>query len=253
MDGFRMSNNTTAPALAGDSLDKQLSMSPSAIRSRQLRAKRAAARKLPKKELAIPVEQRDERDFKIAKMLAEQELFNEQLEKRREAERTVPSMSAGLDENLIYTGKIEVIESVIARRGTGRVQPQGTGSSGKVKRFRVKLGGDKEAEAVLRALVGTFKDDRLDSEVIEAVPDSDIFRCRVCGHTERFWRSICFHFENTVDSELTAYNSSPDAVLQDHARAFLDERAAQRRHKREFNKAARAAKAEARSGQLIEK
>jgi hypothetical protein len=116
------------------------------------------------------------------------------------------------------------------------------------RKFQVRLGGDDSTRSILESLCGEFAEGVLEnSAVFEIVPDSDLIRCVLCEFQSDWWRTMCNHFENSVESEETALTTCRKkglkAILGVHASLFRQTRAANRKHARDVGKVVRAARA----------
>lgn len=77
-----------------------------------------------------------------------------------------------------------------------------------VPRFYVKLCGDYEDRGPLASMIGSLDNGKLDSYVIEIVPDTDVFRCAACGFETDWWSKIVRHFEDEVREEAGRFEAS---------------------------------------------
>jgi hypothetical protein len=283
-----------SPGLAGSSLPRQTP----AERMKQLREERAAARLTAKESVKFPLAERiaDDKELKKRKKEIAKAARKAAKQAEKEAKKAdrMPSgkymTDAPQGKGLIVTGGYDSnkITSVVAAHdaaedGHRRVKSEGTGQrpgrdsvgdkpahgflSGTGERevapiplskrtFKVKanrsgadFGDDDEKRAILAALVG---------QVLEVVPDSDIYRCNLCGFTTD-WESIAVHhFETSVEDELREYTERRKKAKEDkeawtefldvtpmpfvmpvatqeltpgpHAQIFIDERNKQRHH-----------------------
>jgi hypothetical protein len=213
-----------------------LCMTPAAIRARNLRAKRTTARAEAKALVKVPPADRKNNDEIIKTMLGEQKEFNEQ----RETEARWAETSPNADDNqpMCLTGAPRGKGSISSNHGEEklaalsearldgpsqgrRVTPKGEGhrfgerdeqftssvplnkeenfpSYRSTSPFRVR---GLDGQDVKRKLLA----DLFDGQVFEIIPDSDIFRCTVCGF-ESDWESTARrHLENLIDDEEIAF------------------------------------------------
>ena len=266
-------------------------------RRQQFEARRRAAKAAVKRHAAMTPEQRaEEEEAKRESREREEFLERERKKSERKAANDAmkaskpPSMSEGkymkgapkgkgeliwVDNDILERKMAEYAADRVAENNTGgeeirhtrKVKPEGNhvDAEEKASAFYVKLGGDDQERAILRDLFNL---------IFEVIPDSDIYRCALCGfqsdweiHARQHWEdSVKREFEicgrssfrtQMLNEGLAELSYVPPAIRTDlakmkaalptlgpHAEAFAAERAARRTHARNVAKAAKKAKRE---------
>ena len=263
-------------------------------RRQQFEERRRAAKAAVKTRVAMTLEERTE-EAEAERESREREKFFEKQRKKSEKKAArdevkaskPPSMSEGKYMKGAPKGKGELIwmnndslERKIAEyaadritedneggeqvRHTREVNPEGNHADAQedASAFYVKLGGDDQERAILSDLFHL---------IFEVIPNSNIYRCTLCGFQSDWEKHARQHWEDSVKKESGIYSNSsfrtkmlneglaempyvPREIranlaemkaallaLGSHAKAFASERAARRTHARKVAKAARKA------------